>query len=365
MHTRRLAYFSLHPLISGEGPKTHVETVVAGLRRRGWDVRVFSPETAGANRRRRLRRLLAIVAVQWRLFRNRRRFDVLYGRHHPFAVLTALWASWNKVPRLEEVNGPVDDIIDVYPALAGGRSLLRAAARYSLARAQAVVVVTDALVPYVRELAPGAPEPAVIGNGVDLETFNPAAPLSVAVPPRYAVFVGALSPWQGLDAILEAVAAPSWPDDVDLVIAGDGPMRDDVTEAARKSRRIVYLGAVDHRQVPGLLASAVASLVPKSDRAWHQSPLKLYESIACATPVIATRTFPDAQTCERARCGIFVDRATPLVLADAVRALAENEAERREMGRRARTLAQDGYAWDTRIDRLDGMLAELIKERAA
>jgi len=69
------------------------------------------------------------------------------------------------------------------------------------------------------------------------------------------------------------------------------------------------------------------------------------EALACAVPVIATRGTPWKDLVDR-QCGWWVDIGVK-PLADALRqATALPDAERRQMGRRARRLVRDNYSWD-------------------
>ena len=131
----------------------------------------------------------------------------------------------------------------------------------------------------------------MVGNGANTDLFLPAPSHPAPEARPYAVFIGALASWQGVGTILEAAAAPAWPDGVDLLIAGDGRERDRVLETARTNPHIRWLGTVPYDEAPALVAGSMAALVPMSDivrSRWGLSPLKLYEAMACGVPVVAS-----------------------------------------------------------------------------
>lgn len=96
------------------------------------------------------------------------------------------------------------------------------------------------------------------------------------------LFVGRLTEEKGINILLEAFAGT----DFHLQIAGDGPLRKDVLEAARTSPNIVYLGALPRTAIDRYLASCTALLFPSI---WYEGmPMTLIEAFALGTPVIAS-----------------------------------------------------------------------------
>lgn len=58
------------------------------------------------------------------------------------------------------------------------------------------------------------------------------------LPQPYKVFFGSFAPWQGISTLLRA--SSGWPEDLPLVVVGDGALRSEVERAAlplRRSRR--------------------------------------------------------------------------------------------------------------------------------
>jgi glycosyltransferase involved in cell wall biosynthesis len=132
----------------------------------------------------------------------------------------------------------------------------------------------------------------VIGNGIELNRFLGAEPtgrgrLGIGPSRRFLLFVGRLDPQKRPDWLIERMPAifqrlPNY----DLVLAGEGPMRDRLRQLAIElgvAERIHLVGwQVD---MPGLLAAA--DLVVLTSR-WEGMPNILLEAMAAARPVVTT-----------------------------------------------------------------------------
>lgn len=97
------------------------------------------------------------------------------------------------------------------------------------------------------------------------------------------LFLGRLSPEKGVHLLLAAwtLARPN----ARLVVAGDGPQREQVTAAAARDPSIVYVGPLDSTGVARAMTSARIVVVPSL---WDTFPLVALESLARGRPVLAT-----------------------------------------------------------------------------
>jgi len=113
--------------------------------------------------------------------------------------------------------------------------------------------------------------------------FAPAVQADPRPRANHFLYVGRLSAEKGIATLLEAfrISAHS------LIIAGDGPLRSVVEQAARQYPNIVYKGprpkAEILREIQQCSALIFSSL-------WYEGfPLVLAEALSCGTPVIASR----------------------------------------------------------------------------
>jgi glycosyltransferase involved in cell wall biosynthesis len=100
-------------------------------------------------------------------------------------------------------------------------------------------------------------------------------------PVRF-LFVGQLIPRKGVAELLEAFSQLP---EGELYVAGDGPLRDLVTQTG-ESGRVTYLGHVDRSELQQLYADADVLMLPSRYEVWG---LVINEALEHGLPVIATQ----------------------------------------------------------------------------
>jgi glycosyltransferase involved in cell wall biosynthesis len=197
------------------------------------------------------------------------------------------------------------------------RALLRPAA--------SVICVSETLATAVR--ASGL-EAIVIPNGVRI----PAEVEAAAEPPEV-LYVGRLSPEKNIDTLLAAVG------DLNLVVAGDGPLRDQVPNA---------LGAVPHAEVEQLLERASVLVAPCEREGFG---LAAAEAMAFGRPVVAAAGGALLDLVTDGETGLLVPPRDAPAMRAAVERLLGDPALRERLGRAARTFALERFGWDSVIER--------------
>jgi glycosyltransferase involved in cell wall biosynthesis len=248
---------------------------VAGLERelvaRGHELERAVVDRRAGGRRRHL-------ALARDAFRAARRFrpDVVYAHFLVPAGLAAALAS--RAPLVVTAHGQ-----DVANATRPG---IRAATRYVVRRAAAVVVVSRWLGQRLEHAAPGARgKIEIVDCGVDLERFAPrdadAAREAVGWAPDGTAFLclGGLSERKN---VLRLARAFERRGEGELAFVGDGPLHDAL--AGRPGIRIA--GRVPHDAVPTWIAACDVLCQPSLVEPFGLATL---EAIASARSVVATR----------------------------------------------------------------------------
>jgi glycosyltransferase involved in cell wall biosynthesis len=186
---------------------------------------------------------------------------------------------------------------------------IRAATRFVVKRAAAVIAVSDYL---RRELEAKVPEARgkteVVDSGVDLERFSvQPAPNG---PPRF-LCIGSLIPRKNvlrLASAYERLGAGT------LTFVGDGPLRGELEGRAG----IEVTGALHSDELPALIASAHVLCQPSLIEPFGQATL---EGMACGRSVVATRIGGPPEFVP-ADAGVLVDPLDEDAILAALRAAA-------------------------------------------
>jgi glycosyltransferase involved in cell wall biosynthesis len=317
-----------------------------------------------------LRRVVSTVSVQARYWVRIgfRPADVVYIRTHFASLPTALLARARHASVVQELNGPIEDSFDSWPALRRIRWLIAWLIRTQLRAADAIVAVTPGLATYASELTGNRTRCYVVGNGADTDLFQPVHDGETSPGNPYVVFVGVLASWQGVNVIVDAAASDAWPSGVDLVIAGDGRERELVLTAVAACPRIRWLGTISYRDAATLVAGSIAALVPQTNvprSRFGLSPLKLFEAMASGVPVVVS-DLPGLRDVVQAHdCGLIVRPDDAEALASAVQQLAGDRARAREMGQNGRRAAVAEYSWSSRAGQTEKVLLELAEQKLA
>jgi glycosyltransferase involved in cell wall biosynthesis len=149
---------------------------------------------------------------------------------------------------------------------------------------------------------------------------------------RYALFFGNLVEWQGVNVLLDAFESPEWPADLRLVVVGSGPVETEVRR--RRHPGLEFLGHLPPEELAPIIAGAVCTLCPKLDvasMAETTTPLKMLESVAAGTPVVASDIPAQRRMIESDGYGILTRAGDHRSLAQGVAAVSNDDEARRRL----------------------------------
>jgi glycosyltransferase involved in cell wall biosynthesis len=276
--------------------------------------------------------------------------NVVYARAHPANFLISLAAKLRRIPVVQEINGTYRDIAITHTWLSSLIWLIAPLYRIQFRWASALIAVTPGLAEWVSREAPTVPS-YVVANGVNYGIFNPSRPPLSVTPRNYAIFFGSLTRWHGIETMIAATDNDEWPADVDLIIVGDGQLSAMVREAAGRNPRIQALPSVNQDTLAGYIRAAAMGLVPINsvgDRGrFGVSPLKLYETLACGTPVVVTEFAEQAELVRSFGAGIVIPPNDSRALARAVCMLNERPISTDKMLQTAAAIGAD-HSWTNR-----------------
>jgi glycosyltransferase involved in cell wall biosynthesis len=176
---------------------------------------------------------------------------------------------------------------------------------------------------------------------------------------NYVLFVGRLSPEKGILTMLRAWERLDGR--VPLVIAGDGPLRPQVEEAAARVTGMEYRGQIPRDKILSAMKAARLLVFPSE---WYEGfPLTIAEAFACGLPVAASRLGAMEVLIEDGRTGLHFEPGNPDDLARKVEAVWGEADRLRRMGREARQEFLAHYTAEKNYDLLMDIYRRAIEAR--
>jgi len=323
-----------YPRSTGDSAGRFVADAVDHVRARGVEVEVVGPQQYRhygvaygygmlGNLRRRPWLALLVPALLAGFVRAARRVDADLLHAH---WLPAGWvAERSGKPYVVQVWGTDVELARRAPRLA--RRVLRGA--------RLVIAASNNLAERASVL--GAREVRVIPSGVELP-----ADVGAEAEPAEVLYAGRLSPEKG---VLELLAAAQG---MNLVVAGDGPLRDRVPFAR---------GFVQHDELQQLYARAAVVACPSRREGFGVACL---EAMAHGRPVVATRVGGLLDLVVDGETGIVVPPCDPPALRSALERLLADPDLRRRLGTAGRDRARTHFSWEKVTDATLAAYAEAM-----
>jgi len=197
-------------------------------------------------------------------------------------------------------------------------------------------------------LAPGVSVEALT-NGVETDIFYRREPSLPAAGRRRIIVPRRLFEKNGVEFFLRAMPLIAERVNVEAVIVGDGPERNNLETLAASlelGRRVEFLGKRRHEEMPGLLSSAELAVFPSLIEATSVAAL---EAMACELPVAASNVGGLPEIVDSEVGGLF-EAGNPTALAATVTSLLERE-DLRAVGAAARTRVMERWSNARLVDR--------------
>lgn len=218
---------------------------------------------------------------------------------------------------------------------------------------QAFIVPTDFM---KRKLAAGLP-----GDRIEVRPnwHDPDPGMRTTEGEQSALYIGRLAEEKGAGVLLN-----TWKQNPDLPpvkILGDGPMVEEVQQAAAQDPRIIYLGRQPHERVLAELRTTGCLLVPVL---WYEAfPHTLLEAAASGAPILASNigTLPDVV--EDGVTGMLFDPFNPSDVAAKIRLFFSSQTDRRAISLAARKKFETEFTADRALENLTRIYTLAIERK--
>jgi glycosyltransferase involved in cell wall biosynthesis len=205
-------------------------------------------------------------------------------------------------------------------------------------------------------------------NGVDTQIFTPSNSKGECVKEKTILYIGSMSPEDGLSSLVRAFALLNPKEELNLTLIGNGPERLLLMELAKKlnlEQRVTFYRHVPHKLIPEFIRKAYVGVGPLrlSPINCYTIPTKILEYFACGKPVVSSPVSKDILVNEST--GLVVKDATPKVIAKQFSRLLEDEKLARRMGRNARKLVVKRFDWEKIMSQIEKEIQEIESHRFA
>jgi phosphatidylinositol alpha-mannosyltransferase len=183
----------------------------------------------------------------------------------------------------------------------------------------------------------------ILPNGIDLDLFNPHAPpppgVSRDVP--IILFLGRFDPRNGLTTLFDAYRKVRGRNrEAQIVVVGDGPLRNHYYRAAAGDPGITFVGAVLGSR-PSYYAHSAMYACPTTKASFG---ITLLEAMACETPVVCSDILGFRDVVRHEREALMFPCGDVDALADDLVRLLDDETLQARLGKTGRQNAQ-AYGW--------------------
>jgi teichuronic acid biosynthesis glycosyltransferase TuaC len=253
---------------------------------------------------------LLMFLGSYRLVRTLQReneFDAIDAHYvYPDGFAAALLAAALSLPLFVSARGTD---MNLFP----GFRLIRPMIRWTLGKVVGGIGVCKPLRDAMIEMGLPPLRATVIGNGVDLQRFQPiergAARQRLGMQQDAVVIVaiGALIPRKGFHFLIPAFARTARQNQY-LYIVGEGSQRSELEGLAKQhgvADRVLLAGARPNEELNLWYSAANLSCLVSSREGW---PNVLLESLACGTPVVATKVWGVPEVIVSSNLGVLVDQ---------------------------------------------------------
>jgi glycosyltransferase involved in cell wall biosynthesis len=314
-----------------------------------------------------LRRILPGILGEFRA-------EAVYERYALLATAGASAARALDVPHLLEVNAPLSEEQVLHRGLAFAQ-VARGLECAVLRRADRVVAVSSGVRDWLARTGVARERIAVFPNAVDAERFaippceRAAARVRLGLGLSPVVgFLGTLKPWHDVASLVRAVGLLSRTGlQIRLLVVGDGPERPALEQLVRVEgveAATVFAGAVPHEDVPRYLAALDAAVVPYAALpGFYFSPLKLFEYLAAAVPVVAADVGDIGHCIRPGKSGLLYPPGNVRALAEALLALLLDPARATRLAAGGRAHVCAHHTWSQNAAAVVALAEQAAAER--
>ncbi len=293
--------------------------------------------------------------------------DVVWGTSPPLpqALGALVIARMRRLPFVLEIR-------DLWPDFAVELGVLRNPVMIGVAHAleclvyrsaDEIIVNSPGFVQHIERVAGSDVSITLVPNGVEVDDFDPAArgagfraELGLAADDVLVLYAGAHGIPNDLGVVLDAAEQLADRPDIRIALVGGGRDKDRLMSdaAERGLTNVIFVPPQSKDRMPEVVAAAdVALAILKPLPLFNTTyPNKVFDYMAAGRPTILAIDGVIREVVEAGQGGLFVPPGDASLLAEAIRAYADDPERRRKEGASARKWVAENFSRAEHADRL-------------
>jgi len=281
--------------------------------------------------------------------------NIIHAHLHEGALLGKIYKKFRKIPLVFDFQGSLTGELVDHNFLRRKSFFLRFMRKVENSingSADAIVVSSSNSANSLRkELNIKKDKIFVVQDGVNVDEFKMCdhtadlkRKLNLPLNKKIVVYLGLLNKYQGVDCLLEAVSyLVKKNENVHFLIMGYPHVEKYRKIAVEKgiSRSITFTGRIDYRKAPQYLSLGDVAVSPKISTT--ESNGKLYNYMAMGLPTVVFDTPVNREIL--GSLGVYAKLNNPVSLAEKLEMILSNGNLAKNLGKKLRKQAVDGYSW--------------------
>ena len=277
-------------------------------------------------------------------------FDLIDGHFiYPDGVVATLFGKLLKLPVINTARG---NDITLYPNYALPKKMII----WAIENSNAVISVCKFLSDEIKNLGASQENNLVMRNSVDLELFKETAREKtrneLGLTSFTLISVGHFIERKGHHLIIEALQQLP---DSKLLLVGDGELNDQLMQQVKilnLSDRVIFTGPIPQSELSRYYSAADCMVLASSREGWANV---LLESMACGTPVVATKVSGTPEVVLNQTAGQLIEERSANDIVKGTKKLLSSYPERAKVRQYA-----EQFDWSETTENLYSLLNKIV-----
>ena len=319
--------------------------------------------------------LSLFFVLSWHCLKSRP--DILYTRLQTMEWIPALLKHVFRFKYVVEVNGLVPVEMKINAVSEAWIAFVTFMERIIYKLSDQVVVPSVLIRDYLcRNYGVKEDSVLVVSNGANPEFSRPMdktecrRQLGLPVDGSCLVFVGSLKKWHGIDRLVPLMPAlvEDYPN-LHLLIVGEGEKRNSLKQwidEKRMGHNITLAGRVPFEKVPVYINAGDICLAPYFEEGLNEtgiSPLKIFEYMACARPIITNPVGGLDALFREHKIGVMIHSMNPQDWEAPIKELLANPEKMKTLGGNGFRAVQTHFSWEAICKKIESALERLVSSK--